>query len=296
MRGIAAFTLMMLAVGSPLWGEVIEKVIAAVNGEAITLSALEDELEGMGASRDVPQAKRRALKNLIGRKLLLQEARRYGIFALESEIKSEMSKLMSGFVSETAFNEELKRRGMTQEDLREEIRRQVMIYKLIKRKFENAVPPISDAEAAEYYQRNKNRFLDPERVRIEQVIVPKTQEGRKLAEKIARDLRAGREIQGEKLVLTRSSVYTPIDELPSDIAEVIKGLNPGEVGDPIETPVGYLVLKLVDRKPPRQKSFDEVKSEIKLIMRKERTQKLLTEWINKQMISADIRILDPSLR
>ncbi|MCD6505351.1 peptidyl-prolyl cis-trans isomerase [Candidatus Poribacteria bacterium] len=295
MKRALVITLMLLIVGSPLRGEIIERVVAAVNGEAITLTALRDEVESMGGSWGLPQARRKALENLIGRKLLLQEARRYGIFALETEVKAEMNKIISGFVSERAFNEELERRGMTRRDIEEEIRQRVMIYKLIRRKFESSIPPISDAEAAEYYRRNKEKFIDPERVRIEQTIIPKGQ-GRDLALKVADKLRRGEEIKDLKAILTRSSVYTPVDKLPSDIAEAVRKLKVGEVSDPIETPAGYLVLKLVDRKPPRQKSFDEVKSEIKLLIRKEKTQRAVTEWINRQKSSADIRILDPSLR
>lgn len=295
MRSALITALTLLITASLLRCEIIEEVVASVNGEAITLSALKDEVESMGASWDLPQVRRKALENLIGRKLLLQEARRYGIFALEGEVKTEMNKIISGFVSEKAFEEELKRRGMTRGDLEEEIRQRVMIYKLIRRKFESSIPPISDAEAAEYYQRNKGRFMEPERVRIEQAIIPKGR-GRRLAIEVADKLRKGEEVKDLKAILTRSSVYTPIDELPPDIAKTAKRLKVGQVSDPIETPAGYLVLKLVDRKPPRQRSFDEVKSEIKLLIRKEKTQRAVTEWINRQKNSADIRILDPSLR
>jgi len=295
MRTALTLALMLFAATSLLRGEIIEEVVAAVNGEAITLTELKGEMESMGASWGLPQARRKALENLIGRRLLLQEARRYGIFALESEVKAEMDKIVSGFVSEKAFEEELERRGMTREDLKEEVRRRVMIYKLIRRKFENSIPPISDVEAAEYYQRNKDRFIEPERVRIEQVIIPKGG-GKELALKVADRLRRGEEIGDLKAILTRSSVYTPLDKLPPDIAKEAKRLKVGQVSDPLETPAGYLVLKLVDRKPSRRKSFDEVKLEIKLLIRKEKTQRAVTEWINRQKISADIRILDPSLR
>lgn len=279
---------------APASGEVIEKVIASVNGEAITLTELEDQLRRMGAP-DTGQARKAALDDLINRKLLLQEARRYGIFALESEVEAELRKLSSSFISREAFEEEMRKRGISEEELRERIKEDVIIYKLVKRKFEAALPPVTDLEAAEYYRKNRDRFIDPEKARIDQVIVPK-EEGLKKAEGLLGRLRRGEEVGGDGVKVVRSSAYIPVDQLPPEMKRLIGSMREGEWGGPVETPAGYVIVKLIDRKPRRLKSFEEVKEEIKSIILSERVRRELTNWLRKQRREADIRIIEPSLR
>ncbi|RKY04560.1 hypothetical protein DRP77_03520 [Candidatus Poribacteria bacterium] len=87
-----------------------------------------------------------------------------------------------------------------------------------------------------------------------------------------------------------------VDQLPPEMKRLIGSMREGEWGGPVETPAGYVIVKLIDRKPRRLKSFDEVKEEIKSIILSERVRRELTNWLRKQRKEADIRIIEPNLR
>ena len=75
----------------------VDRVIAVVNNQAITLSALENQLIIEGAGNPSPQKRREALEKLIERKLFLQEAERWGI-PLErwkDKVKAEIQEIQS---------------------------------------------------------------------------------------------------------------------------------------------------------------------------------------------------------
>ena len=72
------------------------------------------------------------LDELINTEILLDRARKAGLEASDGEVEDKFTERKSPF-TEDAFQRQLKERGVTVEDLKREIRREISIQKLINR-------------------------------------------------------------------------------------------------------------------------------------------------------------------
>lgn len=288
-------------VGPPL----VDCVVAAVNGEVITLSMVEDAMNAIWIDpQEVPKSRRDALQKLIDHKLKLQEARRLGVDIIVSEesLSRESAKVLSRFASPKELSEALRRRGITQEDLEENLREQIVVQEMVTREF-RSFAEVTDAEASEYFELHREEFMVPEAVHLSQIFfqfAPNADKAakdavRKRAEGVLKELKSGVDFSTYAVTTgsdARATIdYVAVDQLIPAVAAAVSRLEVGEISDPIETATGYFIIKLNDRRPTRQATFDEVKEEIKehhLLQQK--TDDALQAWLERQRELADIRV------
>ena len=111
---------------------------------------------------------------------------------------------------------------------------------------------------------------------------------RKNAEATLRELRNGADFS--RYTDEEGTVnYVTVDQLIPVVAAAISRLKAGEISDLIETPVGYFIIKLNDRRPTRQATFNEVKEGIKARLLQQKIDDELEAWLKKQRELADIR-------
>jgi parvulin-like peptidyl-prolyl isomerase len=299
--------------------EVIDKIIAAVNGEPIAMSSLKKRLLWLesskesseefseNVSKDVPKDKEElikyALEGMIDDKLQLQEARRLGIIVMDDELQLGVAQ------KRMQFPTLLRKIGITEEELKEEVRDEVMIRKMVDRKFRLFLE-ISDPEAATYYEQNKEKFFEPEKVKLQQVLVgigseataKEKAEAKLKANEIWLKLREKgkleelREIyKGDNVVIKVESDYIEAFSLLPAISNAIAKLQVGEISPVVETPIGYSILKLEARQPRRPKPFSEVMEAIKVELLAEMVKADLQSWLKDEREKADIRIIDEGL-
>jgi len=279
--------------------EIIDRVVAVVNGEVITMSMMEDAINAVwveGASP--PGTQQDLLQMLIDHKLELQEARKLGVIVSEEELSREVAMAASRFPSPKEFSEALKQRGIAQEDLETSMIERIMIQKMIDREFRLFVEMADiEGEAMDFFERNKEKFVIPEEVQLNQIFFkldPDSDESakeslKKKAGEVLSDLKSGADFL--KYAGKEGTVdYTPVDKLIPIVASAVSRLKVDEISNLIETPVGYFIIKLIDRKPSRSASFDDVKEEIKANLRQQKTDAMLEEWLKKQREQADIRL------
>jgi peptidyl-prolyl cis-trans isomerase SurA len=138
-------------------------VWAEVNGKPI----LRDEVERLYRSRpnsspeggnDVSalSLKLNILNELINNEILLAHASRAGVNVSEAEVEKKLGDLRTPY-SEEDFQKRLKERGMTPNDLRQQVHDGLLVEKTINKEIMERVG-VSDAEVAGYYARNKASF------------------------------------------------------------------------------------------------------------------------------------------
>jgi len=291
--------------------KIVDKVIAVVNDEPITLSALENELFIIGSDDNSLEKQRIVLKELIDRKLMLQTARKkYGYdqpWAIPSEdIGAEVARLIGQFPTEKLFDEWLNRVGMEIDDIWEDRRHYLMISNMLKREFADFQAPISKEEESRYFEAHKAEFIKPEEVKIKRVRVLSSLADKEemliakaKAEEIWLKLTAGSSFDTIKETYEKDSSvnvfpdddYAVIDLIPA-LQGAISHLEIGEISEPIETAIGYFIIKVTSRQPSRQKLLRDVSDEIRGILKRERMQSELDKWLRRKQESADIRILE----
>lgn len=284
--------------------EIVDKVMAAVNGEPITMSSLKKRLVWLESSENAPKESEElikyALEELINSKLQLQEARRLGIIVTDDELQ------LGSAQKRTQFSTLLRKIGIIEEELKEDVKDEIMMRKMVDRKFQFFLK-VSDIEAAAYYEQNKEKFFEPEKVKLQQVLVgigpeatgKEKAEAKLKANEIFIKLKEKRKIEelreiykGDNVVIKIESDYIePLSLLPV-LSNALTKLQVGEISQAIETPIGYFILKLEARQPRRQKQYPEVSEAIKADLLAEKVKADLQLWLKEEREKADIRIFD----
>jgi hypothetical protein len=149
--------LLLMAV-SGLSAEVIDRVLAVVDGVVITLS----DVAAASALGLVPEDNSddrtgAVLARLISRQLILGEVDRYAPSEPSNEsIEQELQSIRSRFASTDAYNVALTRLGRDDKRLRQTARDSLRIRAYLEQRF--AVPPPGDEELRRYYREHSQEF------------------------------------------------------------------------------------------------------------------------------------------
>lgn len=240
------------------------KVIAEVGGEKITLEELDQMVQDLPAQFQSMASSRKGefLDSVIDEKLL------YGK-ALSDNIDKDPK---------------VKRQV-------EQISRQVVISELLKREIERKVQ-ISDADAKDYYEANKDQFVEPEKYRARHILVDTEQEANDLLVR----LNAGEDFAA----LAKEKSKCPSKEKGGDLGLASKGqmvpefenaallLEPGKTSEVVKTQFGYHIVRLEEKQPATERSYEEVKDQIKQTMlplkQKEKFEVLIKELKEKNKV------------
>lgn len=121
-------------------------LVATVNGEPISRSALTQELER--------QAGKQVLNSLITKVLVLQEAKRQGVTISDAEITAELKKIEDTFSKQgQKLSDVMRAQGVTTQSLRDQIKIQKLAEKIVGRGI-----TVSDKEVNDYMEANKDKF------------------------------------------------------------------------------------------------------------------------------------------
>jgi parvulin-like peptidyl-prolyl isomerase len=305
----------VLGIVAPGRSEIVDRVAAVVNGEVIALSMVEDAMNAIWTDpQEVPESQQDALEKLIDHKLMLQEAMKLGVIVSEESLSREVTKVASRFGSPEKLSEALRQRGITQEDLEENLREQIKVREMVNRKF-RLFAEATEGEASEFFEQHKEEFVMPEAVHLNQIFfgnhdklgnyraasadrdagkmpaLPDAakEAARKRAEEVFKKLKNGADFS-RYASEEGTADYVAVDQLIPAVAAAISRLKVGEISDTIETSIGYFIIKLNDRRPARHASFGEVKEEIKASLLQQKTDDELQAWLKRQRELADIRV------
>ncbi|HEU4414802.1 MAG TPA: SurA N-terminal domain-containing protein [Candidatus Angelobacter sp.] len=96
------------------------------------------------------------LNQIIYRQILLQKAEKLGVVATDDEVESKFAQAKAPYTQEQ-FQKQLKDTGLTEEDYKLDLRRNLTVEKLLNKDIASKVT-ISDADIRGYYDQNKAEF------------------------------------------------------------------------------------------------------------------------------------------
>lgn len=127
----------------------VEKAFQRTRDPNVTLS-----------SEEIQAAKMTLLEDLITQDLLLAKARELMIDVTPAEIDQAVTQAR-GEMTDEQFQQELTRRGLAVGDVRESVRRDLIVQKVLDREVSSKVT-ISDAEVTTFFETNRQQFNLPE--------------------------------------------------------------------------------------------------------------------------------------
>jgi parvulin-like peptidyl-prolyl isomerase len=300
------FALMLLC--APAGAEVVDKIIAVVNDEIITLKEfnaafapylknIEDNYKGDDKEAVIKQSKEYLLKRLVDNLLIEQEAKKTGV---GSSVKDEeVMDVVRDMIAKRKTNMEdfkknLAREGSSLEALKKEITSQIIRMRLLRREIKNKVM-VSDEEIGEYYNKNRQDYEGKEAVRIKQIFLAiPAKADKKTKAKIKEDAEQLRKraLTGEPFELLAAKYSQgPGAAQGGDIGFVEKGaiiaaldtaafkLPMEQISEVIESEGGFHIIKVVDKKGAGLKPIAAVREEIRAKLEDEKLEKKYEEWM-----------------
>ena len=152
-------------------------VAAMVSGHPITYAEIDRQFKWQfpnqpaAVSGDQVQfQKLELLRALIDEELLLQRAEKLGLIATEAEVETKFNEIRAPYTQEE-FQKQLNDRGMTVDELKAKLRRDLSSEKLLNKEVLSHIN-ISDKDVSEFYNANKTAFKYPEdNYRVAQIVV-----------------------------------------------------------------------------------------------------------------------------
>ena len=179
LRTMAAAALLPLlaAAGCQRQSAPAADVWAVVNGQEIH----RDEVQKYYNSRLNPQTQSPSqdealsltlniVDELINNDILIQRAKKLGLEATDGEVEDKFTEFKSPYTEEE-FQQQLKDRGVSVDDLKRDIRRELSVQKLINREVVAKIS-ISDQDVSNFYNENRAQFNVAEtQYRLAQIVV-----------------------------------------------------------------------------------------------------------------------------
>ncbi len=209
--------------------------------------------------------------------------------------------LLNGMIAEAVLIQKAKEEGLHR---KEEIRRMLknvedrILLEAIVQELQKDRIAVSDEEVKNYLEKNKEKFANPEQVRVSHVLLKRKSE----AKKILNELREGANFEKLARKYSIDSITAPRG---GDLGYIFRGEmipafeeaafaleNRNDISPIIETPFGYHLVKLTGRKKMRKKTPEEIDSEIRTNIQNEKLDRLMEKYKKESMVSVNYDLLD----
>ncbi len=262
--------------------EIVERVVAKVNGQIITLSDFETrQVEAAQAARVGPdqvgaflrQNNAKILQQAIDDVLLQQKAEDAGIKAPPQYVDEVIESIKKDhkITSQQEFETALEREGLTLGELRKNIENSITQRMVVQREIEPKIA-VSEAELlAEYQKLRDTDFTKPPTVTLQEILVKDDASGEAFAQQLVAKARAGEDFQA----LAKANSAAPSRANGGDIGEIATtdmdpqlrklalSLPVGGVSDPIRVEGGYRIVKVIARTAGSTTPYEAAKEKIR---------------------------------
>lgn len=265
-----------------------DKIIAIVNKDIITQKDLNDfsnymrvqlsqEYSGKELESQLQAKKLDLINKLIEDRLILQEAKRYGVIVDENRIKARLDEMRRRYPTELDFQDSLRSQGLVQGDLEAKTRDQFLIFNMIEYKIRRNIT-VAPTEVTNFYENNIQEFRATE----ERNVTSLNTDDENIAQKAYQDLKTGKSLDSviNQYYLSSDNLISAREgELRKDIEEVIFKLNLGEFCKPLKINNGYYIFKLESITAPRQLSLSETRDNIYTYLFNKKIEEELSKWL-----------------
>ena len=290
--------------------EVVDRVVALVNGDMITLSELERQVVVQAERLGVPDDpeirtafREQVLTGMVDNALILQVAEQRGLRVPDryfDEWKEQTIKEMN-LPDEAEFVRQVELQGTTMEELKKQFLEGVLIQEIRRQDIEERVR-ISQPEVEQRYRENVDEFIRRPQIRLRELVVHVTEAGEedarsRLAE--AQDLiRSGNEFGEVAKVRSESASAESggdlglfeLTELDDSFREVVAGLEAGQVSEPIRIGDSFYLLEVVERTEESTIPLDEVQNQIADSLHTEKMEAEMRNFVRKLRENAIVHI------
>ncbi|WP_291318445.1 SurA N-terminal domain-containing protein [Desulfonatronospira sp.] len=291
---IAAFFLIFFSF-KPAEASSVNRIVAHVNGESITLFDLEKRVEMfLGLFEDISldklppaqqeETRKHVLEQMINDILMRQEAERYQIEVRSREIQEHIERVkQNNNMSQEELEQHLHVQGLSMDDYKKQIRdsmlRQRVMNIMVQRK-----TLVTRDQIKQYYEDNIQDFKKEKRVHLKVLVVPGVEEAESLLEKIRNGEYQFREAaekysQGPAASQGGDIGMVRWDRMSPEWREALKDMQEGDVSEPFAMQGQGVLLRIEEIQDEGAVPVEEVEDKIRDELFDEKLEKRFDEYI-----------------
>jgi parvulin-like peptidyl-prolyl isomerase len=266
--------------------DTVERIVAKVNGEIITVTELETEvtsaIEQMGEAptpeeqeQRIQQLREQLLDRMIDNMLILQVAAERGLRVPSrffDEWKQSVMKEMQ-IEDEDEFVRQVELQGASLDELRKRFEDNLLMTEIRRMEVDSKVS-VSEPEIEERYRQRIQDYTEPARVRLREIVVKfddtnEIDKGEK-ARRLLQDIREGADFAEIARMHSESSSREAGGDLgffdEGDLTEALQAaalaLAPGEASEVIRLEAAFYIVRVEEKTEARTKPIEEVRNDV----------------------------------
>ncbi len=292
---------------------VLPETIARVNGEPIQKTEFENAVRELEATnrQSVPPERRNeifraVLDQMIAIKLVQQEGQALKLTVTDADVDARVKELQKQFPSEQAFTKALGDQHVTLAQLKANQRRQILVNKVLESQVASKVA-VTPQDVEDFYKKNPDKFQRPESAHAQHILIrvpPNADAAAKAkakaeAEAILKQVKGGADFAALAKEKSQDPGSAPgggdlgffgKGQMVPQFEEAAFKLKPGEVSPIVETPFGYHIIKMIERKPAGVVTLDEARPRIEEYLKGEQANQKTMAYIGQLKAKSKIEI------
>ncbi len=292
----------------------IPEVLARVNGEKVERWEFDNAVKRMEARAGGPvppdkrdEVLRGVLDQLVAYHLLAQESRARKLAIPDADVDARLADIRKGFPTEDAFKQGIAAQGLTMDQLKTQAKTSLEVSKVIDSEVNSKIA-VGDPEVKTFYDQNLERFKQGDTVHAAHILIPVPQgatpeqknEAKVKAAAVLKTIKAG----GDFATLARANSsdtgsaqnggdlgFFPKGQMTPAFEEAAFKLKPGTTSALVETPFGFHIIKVLERRPPRTAPFLEVQGQIKDFLTQGQREEKLQQFVEQVKAKGKVEIL-----
>ncbi|MEF3077305.1 peptidylprolyl isomerase [Methylobacter sp. Wu1] len=252
--------------------EVLDKIIAVVEDDVILDRELEREAAAVRQRIEASNAamppsfilRKQVLERMIVDKLQRQLAERAGITVGEEMLNSQAAEIAQrNNMDLPEFRSELERQGISYQSFLDNIRNEIIISQLRGREIGGRIK-VTDKEVEHYMETQDKIGEEATQYHLGHILIAvqeaasakEIQKARAKADGLVEKLRAGEDFteaamtysDGDNALKGGDLGWRSMGDIPTMFAEEVGKMKPGDIADPIRSPSGFHIVKLLEQK------------------------------------------------
>jgi peptidyl-prolyl cis-trans isomerase SurA len=260
----------------------IDKVVAIVDNDVVMQSQLDQRIQEVQKTiakrgANLPPAgvlDQQVLERLIVENLQLQIGERSGIRITDEELNQAIGTIAQrNNMTVEQFRAALTHDGLSYEDARDQVRREMIISRVRQRRVAERVQ-VSEQEVKNFLASDLGKMQLSEEFHLANILIPTPESanseaiqnaGRQAAD-VYQQLKQGADFA--QLAIAKSASETALEggdmgwrkaaQLPPPFDRMLSSMSVGEVTEPMRTPGGFIILKILEKRGGQTQVRDEV--------------------------------------
>ena len=249
------------------------------------------------------EARKMVLENLIDRELLYQKSLEKGIVIDDAQVNEQLDRLKKQYPNEQAFKDSLAEDHLSEDTVKSRFKMNLAVQKFVEKEFGGNID-VSEVEAKAFYDGNPQYFTQPETIRASGILIKvdvksdaaKKEEARKRMEDIQKRIQKGEDFavlakdfsQDASAAQGGDLGIIPRGRMPKALDDAAFSLKPGEVSSIVETPLGFHLIKVQEKKPEKIVPFEEEEEKIRQHLTNQKLNQRVDEYLKEVKKTAKI--------